>query len=255
MKRASVIRNDRGVALLIVLLATALLVALVFEFAYAARVSLREAANFRDSRRAYFLARAGVNIFAKYGDLRESMPHGEWTMVPMVSAGDTELRLRWEDEAGKIRIGPGAVDAVRRDWFRQLLTETGVSQEIADRLFGTPPVTITLISELHRVMNDEEYGRIERYITAHSANAVNMNTAAEAVLKSVLAGKDTQPGEILMMRQNKPIEQLPTDINNANYTTKSTIFRVQSFATVGEYTKQVDAVVVQGGAIQYWRAR
>ena len=54
--------NERGVALLIVLLVTALLLALIFEFAYGTRVSLRAAVNSRDSQRAYFLARSGVNF-------------------------------------------------------------------------------------------------------------------------------------------------------------------------------------------------
>ena len=43
--------NERGVALIIVLLVTALLIALIFEFAYGTRISLRAAVNFRDSQR------------------------------------------------------------------------------------------------------------------------------------------------------------------------------------------------------------
>ncbi len=45
-------RNDRGVALLVTLLITALLIALIFEFAYATRISLQGAVNFRDGQRA-----------------------------------------------------------------------------------------------------------------------------------------------------------------------------------------------------------
>ncbi len=248
------LHNDRGVALLIVLLVTALLVALVFEFAYGTRVSLRAAVNFRDSQRAYFLARSGLKVFLKYQQLKENTPQGEWTVVPIVSAGDTELRMRWEDEAGKIKIGPEAVDPTKQEWFRQLLTETGVSQEIADRMFGSPPLRISLLSELHQLISDEEYGKIERYVTVYSTGAININTASETVLKSVLKNKSPSPEEILMLRRDKPIgTPLPTDINNTNFATTSTISKVQFYATVGGYTKQVEAVV-NAGIVQYWRA-
>ena len=59
------ILNERGVALLIALLVTTLLIALVFEFAYGTRVSLRAAVNFRDGQRAFYLARSGVNFAGK----------------------------------------------------------------------------------------------------------------------------------------------------------------------------------------------
>ena len=54
--------NEHGVALIIVLLVTALLIALIFEFTYGTRVSLRAAVNYRNSERAHYLARSGVNM-------------------------------------------------------------------------------------------------------------------------------------------------------------------------------------------------
>jgi type II secretory pathway component PulK len=82
-------RSERGIALLIVLLVTALLIALIFEFSYATRISLNSAINFRDSQRAYFLARSGIFAFIKYGDkLRDYyIPQGEWGVVPLISDG------------------------------------------------------------------------------------------------------------------------------------------------------------------------
>ena len=59
-------RDDRGVALIIVLLVTALLIALIFEFAYGTRISLRATVNFRNSQRAYYLARSGVNFVGRF---------------------------------------------------------------------------------------------------------------------------------------------------------------------------------------------
>ena len=104
-------RNERGVALLIALLVMTLLMALVMEFAYGTRVSMRAAANFRDGRRAAHLARSGVNVAGKIlAELlrnnrpQDSLEQREWQIVPVMTGDDTELRVRWEDEAGKVSI-------------------------------------------------------------------------------------------------------------------------------------------------------
>lgn len=254
-------RGDRGVALLIVLLITALLTALVFEFAYAARVSLREAVNFRDSRRAYFLARAGVNLFVRYQELRESVPHGEWTVVPMVSAGDTELRIRWEDEEGKLAIGRGllATDENVYGWLERLFGEKGIAiaelDALKDHFKGRP---VQLPGELREILSDEAYAKVASALTVYANDStVNVNTAPDDVLRSM----GIEPALIVPLRPVERRENIPAmDIRtrrNQNVRdfldVSSATFRVLSHATVGEYTKQVEAVV-QGGAIHYWRA-
>jgi hypothetical protein len=80
------------------------MIALIFEFAYGTRVSLRAAVNFRNSQRAYFLARSGFGVFAKFPELRSFIPQGELGTVPYVSEGDRELGILWEDERGKINV-------------------------------------------------------------------------------------------------------------------------------------------------------
>src|SRR5512134_4084649 len=139
--KGSLLRNDRGVALLIVLLVTALLMALVVEFAYATRVSLRAAVNFRDSQRAYFLARSGVNFAGKLlaenlknGKPQDNLEQREWQPVPFVSGGDVNLVVVWEDEAGKINIantGTGQPSLAR---LEKLFEIKGVSLEVLDRI-------------------------------------------------------------------------------------------------------------------------
>ena len=98
------LRNDRGIALLIVLLVTALLIALVFEFAYATRISLNSAVNFRDSQRAYFLALTGINAFKSQRpetarDAFRPEKHSRF----LCSAKDDAVLFKWEDEKGKIK--------------------------------------------------------------------------------------------------------------------------------------------------------
>lgn len=52
--------NERGVALLIVLIVVSVLGYLVFDFSYFIRVNLSSAENFRNGTQAYFLSRSGI---------------------------------------------------------------------------------------------------------------------------------------------------------------------------------------------------
>jgi general secretion pathway protein K len=55
-------RNQRGVALILVLTTLAILTSIGVDFSYSTRVSLRLAETSRDEMRAYFLARSAVNL-------------------------------------------------------------------------------------------------------------------------------------------------------------------------------------------------
>ncbi len=260
-------QNNRGVALLIVLLVTALLIALIFEFAYATRVSLRAAVNFRDSQRAYFLARSAVNVFAKYKDLQDNIPQGEWGVVPIVSEGDTELRIRWEDERGKIYIKGYLSDKDTVAWLTELFRIRGVDQGILTTMqVEYQGKQIQLLTELHQVMSDEDFGKVSGFLTVYSGQkSVNVNTASDDVLKSmgidpalILAGrpystKDNITGiDTVMTAGNQNVKNF-LDVT-------STVFTVYAYATVGGYTRQIEAVITRGSTTgsttpRYWRVK
>jgi type II secretory pathway component PulK len=253
--------NNRGVALLIVLLVTALLIALIFEFAYATRVSLRAAVNFRDSQRAYFLARAAVNVFAKYQDLQDNIPQGEWGVVPIVSEGDTELRIRWEDEMGKINITDVSTNQVTRSRLDILFGLPGINVDVTvvDRMIERvrEKGAFALITELHEVMSDEEFEKVKDYLTVYASSKINIYTASEVVLKS--AGvSDSAIVSITEDRKNKsykstgdyPLPSTGDFMADGSGTTS----KVYSYATVGGYTRQIEAVVNRGSTTpRYWR--
>ena len=138
-------RNDRGIALLIVLLVTALLIALVFEFAYATRISLNSAVNFRDSQRAYFLALSGSMPSKSNGQkLREIIPQGEWQPVPLI-ARDTQVMVKWEDESGKIKINDVEDDNGQlRAWSRTFLKTRASTPTCIDRMMDQRSNVITV---------------------------------------------------------------------------------------------------------------
>lgn len=269
------LKSNRGVALLLALLVTALLLALVFEFAYATRISLRAAQNFRDSERASFLARSGVNYAGKFlanGRLQDRLPQGEWTTVPMVSDGDTELRIRWEDEGGKLNIA--TVKKTTETEIYSLYTrltnlfgdsEVGISLEALDKM--AEKQNFYLLSELHQVLGDEDFGKIKDYVTVYNTSQnISINTASEAVLRSL--GMSAQQASLIAEKRRREPFATRQDISGfqgmQQYASlvpylreNSDVFKVSSFATVGNYTKQIEAVVQTAGTgftLVYWRS-
>lgn len=270
--RPPVPRNERGVALLIVLLVTALLIALIFEFSYATRISLNSAVNFRDSQRAYFLARSGIYAFIKYGDkLRDVyIPQGEWGVVPLISSGETEVRIKWESEQGKISIPLVTRDNRAHEMLRQLFQIKQIDQDILDSNM-VEKKNFNLVNELHTVMmNDENYNKVAPYVTVSPVLSINVNYASREVLQSLCLSLGKNDGVVEMIvnkRKTQPYaskqEILDTpgmDSMVASYLdVTSTIFRVYSYATVGGYTKQIEAIVNVSNLpplspVLYWRS-
>ena len=253
MGKRGIVHRDRGVALLIVLLVTALLIALIFEFAYGTRVSLRGAVNFRDSQRAYFLARSGVAIFTKFSELKDSVPQGEWGVVPIISTGDTEVRFKWEDERGKFNINDvnsalGLTQSGVGLLFSQWQVSMAVLDQVKELRISAP---FKLLTELRKVMSDEDYNKVAKFLTVSSDNKININTASEDVLNSVLNNNKVAVGMIVNNRKNKPIGSLDevglTQTNTvpnifANLVTTNGTLMVYSYATVGGYTKQIESI-------------
>ncbi len=265
---ATLFHNRRGIALLIVLLVTALLIALIFEFAYATRISVNSTVNFRDSQRAYFLARSGVYLFAKYHQLQDNLPQGVWSPpLPYVSEGDTNVIIKWEDEAGKISM-PIVVqgnDAYKR--LQQLFDIKAIDQKVLDNTILTKKY-FYLLDELHQVMSDEDFLKVKDVLTMVPMTTININTASEDVLRSLcrsLGKDDSIVGLIINKRNDQPFAST-SEITNmpgmdpllASYLgITSNTYKVYSYATVGGYTKQVEAIIQRGGTGMtplYWRA-
>jgi len=265
-------KRERGVALLIVLLVTALLIALIFEFSYATRISLNSAANFRDSQRAYFLARSGIYAFLKYGNkLRDIyIPQGEWGVVPLISSGDTEVRIKWESEQGKIPIQTVSKGNDAYLMLSKLFELKQIDQSILDNQI-VEKRNFYLVSELHTVMNnDEDYRKVAPYVTVSPVSSFNVNYASPEVLQSLcrkLGIDDGVVGMIVNKRKSQPylskqeILDTPAMVSMvASYLdVTSSIFRVYSYATVGGYTKQIEAIVNVSNLpplspVLYWRS-
>jgi type II secretory pathway component PulK len=250
----------------------ALLIALIFEFAYGTRVSLRGAVNFRNSQRAYFLARLGVKAFEKRGnDVRKAIPQGKWQLLPSMGEADTIVSLKWEDETGKIRINDVKTDAVTKLLVSNLIAVKSIEYSLYDRL--TDPTTsgvnnLGLLSGLHEYMSEEEYNKVSDFLTVSPvpAHMINVNVASSEVLQSF--GLSQGAAELIIRGRQ---ENAYTNVNlvpgisgsmisggnyvMSNYLTVNAgnIYKVECDATVDGYTRHVEAVVL-GNAVSYWRA-
>jgi type II secretory pathway component PulK len=284
-KTLAPLKNKRGVALIIVLLVTALLIALIFEFAYGTRISLRAAVNFRDSQRAYYLARSGVNFVGRYlsanlqsGLTGTARPYAdleqrEWQTVPFLPGTDTELRVKWEDEAGKIKLNDVQTNPYRQAILSVFFENKGIDRIVLEKMIdiNSGIKNLGLVTGLHQYMSDEDYDKVSDFVTTSQVDKIDINTASPDVLQSL--GISAGAAGLIVEARKTPFTDhatvsnfsgvssasLPTmTLKAANFLTEtSDVFKVYSYATVGGYTKQVEAVItrsISGYKVNYWRA-
>jgi hypothetical protein len=249
--------------------------ALVFEFAYGTRVSLRAAVNFRESQRAYFLARSGLGFFAKYPQLRDLIRQGndDCPPLPFVSEGDRVLRLCWEDEGGKIDMSQvSQTNLIMFPRQTNLFEIRGVNQNILNQIStwmtDNHRNRFYLLSELQQFMSDEEFVKVQDALTMSQTTQINVNTASEDVLKSVFRSLNHSDAVAESFAKRRTAEAftystLGDYLNNNNLsnltsavTTTSSDYKVNLFATVGGYTRHIEAIIKLTGStyiVNYWR--
>ena len=139
------IKDERGVALVLALAAIALLVSMVVDFSYTMMVDLTLAANLRDERKAFYIARSGLEMARhilqeddnEYDGLDEDWARfGEH--VGYISEDD-EGRFKGtiEDEAGKFPINTlidekGGIDDGRREQLERLFDVLELDPDFID---------------------------------------------------------------------------------------------------------------------------
>ncbi len=271
-------RDDRGVALIIVLLVTALLMALIFEFAYGTRISLRAVVNFRNSQRAHYLARSGANFAGmllsdnlKNGKLQADLEQRNCDLpLPFIPGGDTVLKVCWEDEGSKINIGTVVKgnDAYKRLENLFGLDTVQISQEVLDRISSSPTEQrkFYLLTELHQyLVIDDDFGKVKDFLTVSPVTKIDVNTASVEVLQSI--GLSAGMASMVKDRRDregpfKTLQEVNDFLGPQNTMVAgllditSNIFKVNSYATVGGYMRVVEAVITRSTAsftVNYWR--
>lgn len=101
-------RNQKGMALLLVLVVVALLSSLLIEFSFSSLVDLRATETFRDRTKAYYLARGGVEAARTIlvtDDNEFDHPSEFWgEELVNIPAGDGDVSLRISDLSGRFNV-------------------------------------------------------------------------------------------------------------------------------------------------------
>ncbi len=215
------LNNQRGMALLLVLIVVALLSALVIEFSFSTLVDLRAVETFRDRTKAYSLARGGVEAARKI--LQEDKnkfdhPSEFWgSPLANIPAGDGDVSISITDLTGRMNINyvadnrgnplPGyhRFVALCEDI---LLVDRLQAQELADSLVYwfnqdknrpspddpyyaslSPPYQrrgrkLTTIDELTLIkgFDRERFEKLKPYLRVVGDEQINLNTASATVL-------------------------------------------------------------------------
>jgi len=101
------LRDQKGMALLLVLVIVALLSALLTEFSFSTLVDLRATETFRDRTQAYYLARGGVEaalMILQQDTNNWDHPSEFWGDLPTVPVGDGDVSLKIEDLTGRFNL-------------------------------------------------------------------------------------------------------------------------------------------------------
>ncbi|MBI3611235.1 MAG: type II secretion system minor pseudopilin GspK [Nitrospirae bacterium] len=110
LKIKNYLADERGIALLLTLVVLVLMVAVIVEFDYGAKVDLMTAANFRDDVRATYLAKSGVTAARAVlkDDAKNSPgydgPDEFWAQLLSLPVGEGVVSGEITDEGGKIDV-------------------------------------------------------------------------------------------------------------------------------------------------------
>lgn len=217
----SCLRNQNGMALLLVLVIVALLSTLVIEFSFSTLVGLRATETFRDRAKAYYLARGGIEAARTIlqEDKNDFDHPSEFWGKPLanIPAGDGDVSITITDLTGRLNVNfvadnrgnplPGyhrfvalCEEILQLDRFQaQELADslvywynadkTTVTQDDAYYASLTPSYRrrgekLTILDELKLIkgFDQQRFDRLKPYLRVVGEEQINLNTGSAAVL-------------------------------------------------------------------------
>ncbi len=241
------VKNERGMVLLLVLAVIALLSSLLTELAFSTLVDMRLTETFRDSTRAYYLAKGGIRVgrmILKEDRNEFDAPTELWGLgVSSYPVGEGFISIQVQDQGGKLDLNrlvtsQGNIDAVSKDRFLRLFSNLGLQnpEELVDSLIDwldvddrtepsgaedsyylglTPsrrakngPLDTMEELSLVRGFTPEILEPIIPHVTVHGQKKLNVNTATAEVLAAWDQDMDLGVAEtIIESRQTKPFSK------------------------------------------------
>jgi general secretion pathway protein K len=232
--------DDRGIVLVLTLLAVAIITAMVVEFSYDVYVSTSNLHNWQNAQKLSLAARSAVRLGAGVITemiARDNYNPGTFEMSQKFPFADLDgtVSLRIEDENSKFNLKTlvnqnGKLNKDAYDSLVRLLSALQLKTELADRIIywinpflepelrgsknpskGADPDSI---DELLLVpgMDAESYERLRPYVTIYGNGSINVNGADIPVLLSLSSSIDEGMAEnIVRYRKDSPFMKA-TDI-------------------------------------------
>jgi len=260
------LKDQKGIALVVTLLALVLITAIVVEFSYGVYTSTNNLYNWRDSQRLSIMAKSGVNVSAKYlldilGRYSYSYPGSMELPVenPFEDFNGTII-VRIEDETSKFNINSivyknGDKNNGAYISFKSLLKILSIDEKIADRIKdwidpdsiaelpdsevgakNSPLVTVDEILLINGI-NKKDYDKLLPYITVYGTTdnlVININGAEAPVLRCLSDDIDEETSKkIIKYRETNPFVNIGQVHNVATFQTRtgvSVIFKGENFS-------------------------
>ena len=273
---------NRGVALIFTLVVVGLMAVLIIEFSYISRVNTKILTGWENERRAYFLAKGGINfgIYLLNMDNRgvDSLLDDWATEIPPLPVGDGVIELGISDEDGKVNVnrlasGEEKLNSQLNGIVLRLLDILDVEPSTFPGLFDYPggeeASTLSVIldngdsgrffytkDEFLNFPGIEDDGNFDEFFTVYSSGMININTAPLPVIQSLSEGiSEELAREIFEYRSKTPfgsvahLGKVPgvtggivQDVGKIG-TVKSSFFTIESTATVNDIRKSIVAVI------------
>ncbi len=248
--RNNILKSQKGMALLLTLLVTAVLTTVVIEYNYNANINVDVAQNYMNKMKAGYLAKSGIKFVKLYleSDVESFMGELVADVKPMLYGkplplGDGFVTIHMDGEEGRININKIMVYPKVKNMFLNLLENFNIDYSVYVNLvdwidtddepfegigaesayYETLPEPypcknghLDSMDELRLVkgIDDEVFNTLKKYCTIYSNGLININEAPKEVLlalSSELTEYDVQ--EIIERREEAEI----TDINELEF--------------------------------------
>jgi general secretion pathway protein K len=237
------LHNQKGIALVVTLLAVALLTAMVVEFSYGVYTGTNDLYNWRDSQRLSLMAKSGVNVSAKVLFNKDITAHyTEPVEMPVENPfedfkGTVTIRIENEDAKFNINAIVPRNENIPEDdpdspynCFKRLLKALSLDVKIADRVVdwidtnsearigdseldakNAPFNSVDELLLIHGISR-KDYDTLLPYVTVSKDRnnlIVNVNGAEAPVLESLSpAITEGVAKTVIDARKSKPFENI-----------------------------------------------
>jgi general secretion pathway protein K len=291
-KMQSAVSNQKGSAIIVVVLLVTILVALVVEFAYEVYIDTTSLSNWKNAQKASLIAKSGQALTTAFlkGVNNISYTSDQVVVFPVEKdfGPDSSLIIKIEDENAKFNINSiirpnGATDdkalSSLKKLFEYLNINTNLALMIADwidpdsepRLSdsedGAKNSFLWSVDELKLIPGIDEkiFEKISPLITVFGNNLININTAklpvilslsndiTESLAKRIIDYRESSPFEDKSHVQRvSGMESLGIQIIG-RITVKSNSFRITARAMVNQITRIIESVSDTSMNIYFWR--